>query len=533
MKRRWGAMLIAVLLLLGMAGRFTNLAHKLYWHDETYTTFRAAGYFASEIVADAFQGTLISPETLQSFQQLKPDSTFGDTLGSLAAEDPQHPPLYFLLARGWMLALGQGVVIARILPVLISLLSLPLMFLWGRSLAGTAAAVWATVMIALSPFDILYAQTNRQYSLLTVWAIASHWRLVCALQRPTGTNWGWYILVSALGLYTHPLFAIILITQGIYILIACWLNQRSPSASGSTRIPKPQILPAIAALATIGVLYTPWIWVMAQNRQTLQLATGWIQQSIPPQVLVKQWIRNFGALWVDIDFDLTTLEVGGLGLGLKLMALIVVPLALWTTWQRLPRTLALYLNAIIWVPFLLLAVPDVLTGGVRSAIARYVLPIMPGLQLLIGIWLSQQIRLDKPLWRVGLPLLLTGAIASNVISLPPETWWNKEPSFYVAAVAQQINQFEHPLLVSDQGPQYTNFGNLLSLSYRLDSAVSLLLNWQATNISALADWPRDRPALAYEPSVDLAAALENQGWQLVPIFADVQPAGSALFELKR
>ncbi|MEO0534506.1 MAG: glycosyltransferase family 39 protein [Cyanobacteria bacterium P01_A01_bin.123] len=531
------SLLIAVLLVLGIVGRFTNLAHKLYWHDEVYTTFRAAGYFAEEILDRAFQGEILPASELQTFQQLKPDSTVVDTLQSLALEDPQHPPLYFLLARGWMQLFGNTIVIARILPALLSLLSLPLMYQWAKSVfQTTSAAWWSTVMLALSPFDILYAQAARQYSLLTVCAIASHWRFMRALQYPTWVNWGLYTVVSTLGLYTHPLFALVPIAHGAYGAIAWVFNQwPSPDFPRASRRSSglKRVVSLFAAFGLMGLLYSPWIWVIRSNNQTFQLATGWTQQSIPLLELIKLWIRNFGALWIDFDFDLTAAEIGIVGLGLKLLALLVLPLALWYLWQHLPRSQALYLITIIFVPFLLLAIPDVTTGGVRSVIGRYVLPIMPGLQLAVGGWLSRQIQPEKRLWRIGLPLLLTGSIASNVISLPAETWWNKEPSFYNAAVAKQINSVDQPLVVSDQGSAYTNFGNLLSLSYRLDEDVQLLLRWQSTDFAVLETWPSDRPAFAYKPSAELVAYLEDAGWQLTPAPLNGQPVGDELFELNQ
>ena len=530
-------LLIAVLLLLGMVGRFTNLAHKLYWHDEVYTTFRAAGYFAQEILDQAYQGQILAASELQTFQQLKPDSTLADTLRSLALEDPQHPPLYFLLARWWMQGVGHTIVIARILPALLSLLSLPLMYQWAQSVfRSTSAAWWSTVMLALSPFDILYAQTARQYSLLTVGAIAAHWRFMQALQNPTWLNWIGYAIVSALGLYTHPLFALVPIAQGTYGAIAWGVNQwPSPDfpRSHHRQFRLRHMVRLCAAFVIMGLLYSPWLWVIQSNNQTFQAATGWTRQAIPLFTLCQLWIRNFGALWIDLDFDLTTPDVGPIGLGLKLLGLIIIPLSLWYLWQHLPRAQAIYLLTIIFVPFLLLAIPDVATGGVRSVIGRYVLPIMPGIQLAVGGWLSRQIQPNKTWWRIGLPLLLTGSIASSIISLPAETWWNKEPSFYNAAVTKQINTFEQPLVVSDQGSTYTNFGNLISLSYGLDEDVQLLLRWQNTEFAALETWPSDRPLLTYMPSAELVAYLEAAGWQLNPIPADGQPVGYALFELRR
>ncbi len=102
----WLKWLLVFLLALGVVFRFVNLNHKVYWHDETYISLRAAGYTRGEIDDELFQNRVINSSELQKFQRIKPGSTPLDTLRSLAVEDPQHPPLYFLMTRFWMQALG-------------------------------------------------------------------------------------------------------------------------------------------------------------------------------------------------------------------------------------------------------------------------------------------------------------------------------------------------------------------------------------------------------------------------------------------
>lgn len=100
---------------------------------------------------------------------------------------------------------GSSLTASRVLPVLFSLIGLPLMYALGLELfASPIVAILATVLLALSPFDVLFAQTARQYSLLTTLVIGSSFTLLQALRLPTRVNWGLYALSSALGFYTHP-----------------------------------------------------------------------------------------------------------------------------------------------------------------------------------------------------------------------------------------------------------------------------------------------------------------------------------------
>lgn len=221
--KTWFGFFIIVLLVLGVFFRFFNLEGKLYWHDEVYTTMRAAGFTRQEIDAELFQNRIFAAPELQKYQRLKPGSTPADTIRSLALEDPQHPPLFFLMARFWMQAFGSSLTASRTLPAILSLLALPLMYGLALELfASRMVAVLATALLALSPFDILFAQTARQYGLLTVMVIGSSFLLLRALRLKTWQNWGLYALATLIGLYTHPFFGLTLIAQAVYVLL--WLS---------------------------------------------------------------------------------------------------------------------------------------------------------------------------------------------------------------------------------------------------------------------------------------------------------------------
>ena len=82
--------LIIILLVIWVFFRFANLDHKLYWHDEVYTSLRAVGFTSKESGQEIFQNQILAPQDLQKFQRLKPGSTANDTIRSIAIEDPQH-----------------------------------------------------------------------------------------------------------------------------------------------------------------------------------------------------------------------------------------------------------------------------------------------------------------------------------------------------------------------------------------------------------------------------------------------------------
>ncbi len=283
---------LLVVLILGIALRFLNLDYKVYWFDEVYSTTRAAGFAIQEIDQAIFRNQIIAASQLQTYQRPKPDSTAIDTVNVLIAEDAKHPPLYFILAHFWMRGVGSSITASRTLPALLSLLSLPLMYSLAWELfASRQAAYLATGLLALSPFDILFAQTVRQYSLLTVTIIGSSFLLLQALRLKTWRTWILYGLACAVGLYTHLFFGLTLIAHGVSVF--CYgVFSRRPWLT----------LKYLSAIAITSLLYSPWLGIMATHNQRALSSTDWTRTAVGFLYLVKFWILSFTSLFFDLDF---------------------------------------------------------------------------------------------------------------------------------------------------------------------------------------------------------------------------------------
>jgi uncharacterized membrane protein len=463
--------LLIGLIVIGIIFRFVNLNHKVYWHDEVYTSLRSAGYSRGEIDQAIYQNQILSAQELQRFQQLKPGSTWADTVRSLAVEDPQHPPLYFLLTRVWMQSLGgwlqqtfhSSLTLFRSLPALLSLLSLPLMYVLAWELfASRTAAGLATAFLAISPFDVLFAQTARQYGLLTTMVIASQWLLLRSLRRSTWQNWGLYALAIAVGLYTHPFFGLTIAAQIAFVGLRS-LTESGRSQLGSLRN---FVLSLVAAL----VLYSPWLWVMLTNRKRALDTTDWSQVSPGIDHLLKLWTLSFSSLFLDLDFGFTN----PLTFLLRIPILLLLGWSLVYLYRRCDRTVGLSILTSILVPFLLLAGPDLILGGKRSAVSRYLISSYPGVQLAIAGFLASRWRSRAVMTWGILGLLVVSALASQTVSAAAFTWWNKDLSYFNAEVAQRLNA-RPTLVISEVGDDYTNTGDLISLSYLLNKDVRLLL----------------------------------------------------------
>jgi len=510
---RWLMSLLAIGILLGIGFRFFELDRKLYWHDEAYTSIRAAGFTRQEIDDKLFQNRIVPAPELQKYQWIKPGSTEADTIRSLALEDPQHPPLYFLMARWWMQQFGSSLTASRSLPAILSLLSLPLMYALAQELfASNFAALLATAFFSLSPFDILFAQTARQYSLLTATVIGSSWLLLRAVRLRALPNWVCYSLAIALGFYTHPFFSLTLIGHGVFI-IAYWLFIKKNKLRG--HVTNSQFFLAVTAAL---ILYIPWIYVLATNLGRASATTDWTRVSPGWLYLVKLWTLSFTALFFDLDFGFNKIWT----YLLRLPFLLLILAAIYKICRRTSSSTWLFILTSIFVPFLLLALPDIILGGKRSAVSRYLISCFPGVQLAVAYLLASNVKNQQRFWQVILALVFTASVASCTVSAFSDTWWSKDLSYFNAEVAKIINKeaianrsIKDTIVISDRGNDFTNMGDLLSLSYLLDKDVRLMLLSQSPDMEMLNKYSAP---LVLRPSEKLRSALKQNQRRLEPIF---------------
>jgi uncharacterized membrane protein len=516
-------------IVIGVGFRLNGLGHKLYWHDEVYTSLRSAGYSGLEMGTQMFSDREWQPEELLKFQRLKPGSNFGDTITSLAKEDPQHPPLYYLISRFWMQTFGSDIATMRLLAVLISLVSLPLIYgLAFELFSSRLIALISVALLALSPFDVLFAQIARQYSLLTVATIASSFCILRAMRLRNASSWGVYAVVNALGLYTHPFFSFTAIAHGVYLLLLQFglphrlrvkTQAKSIDHNLQVELLKPQNFFFKYVLANIGslLLYIPWILVLAGNYQRALSSTNWATGATDWLVNSKLWMLSFTALFLDLDvgFDSVWTYV------IRLPILLVILAGIWALCRQTQHQTWLFVWTAILVPFLMLVLPDLLLGGRRSSVSRYLISCFPGIQLAVAYLLGSNLmrspvaRIPQIFWRSLLVGLFTCSIASCSVSAIADTWWSNIPSYFNAETARLVNQRTKPLLIVDEGDDGTMLGDLISLSYLLEDKVRLEL-LSKSGLPKLTE-PNSKnysDLLLFRPSGRLRAYFQSQGKSL-------------------
>ncbi len=86
---------------------------------------------------------------------------------------PGHPPLYYLLLKGWVALFGTSETAVRLLSALCGTAAVGATCALFRMLHGRAAGLAASLLLALSFHHIVFSQEARNYALFGFLAVAS------------------------------------------------------------------------------------------------------------------------------------------------------------------------------------------------------------------------------------------------------------------------------------------------------------------------------------------------------------------------
>jgi 4-amino-4-deoxy-L-arabinose transferase-like glycosyltransferase len=208
-------MLLGLILALAAALRIHDLGRKCFWIDELFTLESITQGNVAAYITQPWN-TMISPA---------PRLTHPGELipwWRLLRADPQdiHPPLYYVLARGWASVLGFGEVGVRSLSVISSLLSVVLLWAVVRRLSGPGAGLWAAAIMAAARAQIESAQEARSYALMLAVALWACLALV-RIEQLGATTRRCVALGAALAamLFVHYFAAVGAVVLGLYAAI--------------------------------------------------------------------------------------------------------------------------------------------------------------------------------------------------------------------------------------------------------------------------------------------------------------------------
>jgi uncharacterized membrane protein len=401
--------LALVTMLVGIVWRFVGLESKLYNNDEATTSVHVSGKTIDAYARTMFDGRPRSRDDVLSFQ--RPDPAHGprDLIASLAIEDPQHPPLYYLAQYGWERAFGSSIAMHRAPAAIFGALAVLAAAWLAAELWSTLAGLLCGALVAASPFALLYSQEAREYTLWLLLTCVASALLVRAARAPTLFAFALYALACVLGCYTDLLFLLVLVAHAISLP---WL------ARGRKVVAIGALVSVAAALAA----YVPWLIVSA-NAYGRGVVTNntYLAVGLSPKLFVLKWLFNVGALFYDLDYLVPKSAV------LIVPGLIALAWSLWSVARRVPArpelAVLLSLGAVTAVALLS---PDLAHHEARSTAARYLVPLWAALYSILGIALAIGLR-GRPsvaaLSAAFLALSVVLGFGSFAVSHRYESWW--------------------------------------------------------------------------------------------------------------
>jgi uncharacterized membrane protein len=443
--------ILVVAILLAAVLRFHNLDWKLYGFDENVTSVRAAGHTLADLHAFAHDGRPHTLLDLKRFAGYDPASSAAAVVASLAREDPQHPPPFFLLHRAIVAALGDGVGVRRLASAVFGVALVAAVWWLALELfALPRVAAAAAVLVAVSPFHVAYAQQAREYSLFALLTCLASAQLLRA-QRFGGTaRYVGYGLLAALGLWTFPLFALVVVAHAVFTTFAMPRTARAPFW-----------ITACAAAAT----FAPWAVVMVRGAGTTLRDTSWQAQSLTPLLFAGKWVFNAGAVFFDLDYiTLAWLPV-------TFIALLVAGYAMFRCTRDAPRYAVAFLGALAVVNLVALLVPDIAQHSTRSLATRYLTPLWLAVELATAYGLTVGVQKLALARRLALAFLFIAGFVSCEVSAYARSWWLADTDAAIPGIAAQLAILDRPSIVATGDDAY-----LLELATLVDGSTPFSLH---------------------------------------------------------
>lgn len=307
--RHWPLFVLGLVIAVGVFFRVAPLNDRDYWYDEAFT-----GITVRQPL----------PEMM--------DIIAGDV----------HPPMYYLLLRGWTTIFGDGPLDIRAFSVTLGVATITLAYMVMRKWEPRSylPALAGALIVAINPFLVNYSQEARMYSLVTFLVLLAVYFLTT--QRRVA-----YAAVIALLFLTHYL--------GSLLILCLFLWDAARHRWTLSWLVRGYLLPVIAGALWLPTLFAQflsstgglgWIPAFSLTRLPTTIATFLFGApvgvaGIPPMLgFTLHWLTNDIVIAVSFSITLAIL------LGVTLKKQWDAPLALTALLAFMPPLLTLALQQI-------------------------------------------------------------------------------------------------------------------------------------------------------------------------------------------
>ncbi|HET7814816.1 MAG TPA: glycosyltransferase family 39 protein, partial [Candidatus Baltobacteraceae bacterium] len=457
MSARWFWALVIVAILCGTGFRIVHAESRLFWGDEGYTALRVSGHSIAEF-RSIFNGNVYSRAAILRYQQFDPSMSYTDEVKGLAAEEPQHTPLFYVFERAWANVFGSSIPSLRAVAMIFALLAVLALYWFAFELTGDVFVAGAAgALLAVSPIFVDYGAQAREYSLYTAMAAAMSALLLRALRLRTSTAWIVYGVAAALGLYSDLLLVCVLVAHAIYLAVEYREDVRTLRSFG------------FAAGAAL-LLFVPWIVQCVVHWSAI---VRWQAPTLTPYPLsgfLVKWVFNITATLFDGEYASLRLAP------VAAVAFLVLAYATVSMFHQQRRSVWLFVAALGGVIALEQIVPDVIVHGHGSTTARYLMPLWLALLLAVALLFGKRRMLTAAgALRAGpfaaFCAIVLIEIAGTAINSTHVGWWDNNGEYPATLVAARINDATGSPLVVSEG----HWAELFEISHYVKPDVTFLL----------------------------------------------------------
>jgi len=182
------------------------------------------------------------------------------------SHEDYNPPLYYLMLNGWVHLFGDSEASMRVPSAISSAVAVFLTYLIARQLTSRNVGLFAAGAMAVSSYQIVYAQQARAYGLLMMCVLGSMYCFLRLMRDWKPLLLAIYVLSTAAMFYTHVYGVFFFGVQGL-ALLAIWIR-RAPTQFTIKR--------TIVVSLVLLVMLIPWI-MFAISRGEAAETSFWIE----------------------------------------------------------------------------------------------------------------------------------------------------------------------------------------------------------------------------------------------------------------
>ncbi len=219
---------LAAIVIAGAWLRLTGLSRQSLWFDEVDVVVRAQRPF---------------DQVLRTF---------------VAAGE--NGPLYNVMLAVWVRLAGISEIAVRFPSAVAGIVTIPLLYLLARRVAGSRAGLLAAGLLAISPYHLWYSQEAKMYTIVVLLAVLSSLFLVEALARNRAAWWLAYVVATSLMFYTHVATVLVFVAQSGYVLLTrkAWRGRERGWLLSAAALTLPYLPIALWAARVIGGGVATW-----------------------------------------------------------------------------------------------------------------------------------------------------------------------------------------------------------------------------------------------------------------------------------